>query len=324
MYKVIIILIILVSLASCFGDKKLKKNTILQKSKKIDLYNLNIDKFPRKELLLNDVNFIAYVNLKEIKRINFLKEFISILADKYFIRNIDSFYLTFNDIYKSQEFLLFLDKYQIKAENKTLEREKIAKKLLFKVKKTDNQEFGFINFENNTSLYGDIALIKELFNIHDKKVGSISEQRYNIFANSNFLKSNAEFKLFFMPNAEYRKMILEFSEKQALFEVFTVNLNYIFLEVKLQDDNMLKINLTISKKESINKLFTFLTLQHKLLLTLKGAPYSTLNTKEIMQDISLFKLLKINKIDDNSLLISITINHDNLKKYFNLIKSLTK
>ena len=124
-----------------------------------------------------------------------------------------------------------------------------------------------------------------------------------------------------MPNSEYEKLLLEFSEKQPFFKLFLLNLNYVFLEVKLQGDNVLNVALTISKKESVAKLFVFLNTQYKLLLTLNGNPYSTLNSHDIFKNNELFKSLKIEKQDENKLKISVKIKETD---FGNLIKLLNK
>lgn len=327
MHKCLILIFFLIISVSCSSEKKFKKNNELPHKKEVvNLYDLKIDDFPKKELILNDVNFIGYLDLRNFKNNSLFKGFLGVLEKSYFVDNsLNSLYFTVGDIYKSQEFLLFFKNYHIELNDHYFKKEQLANELLFKVGKTDNQEFGFVNFDNKSSVYGDTALIKELFNIYDKKVEAISNKRYDIFVNSNFLKSNADFKLFFMPNSEYVNLLFKFSEKQAFFKPFVSDLSYIFLEVELQGSNILNINLTISKKESVDNLFTFLNAQYKLLLTLNGTPYSVLNTKGILKNTGVFKTLKIEIQNKNSLKISIQINKTYLKplgKFLNKIIGL--
>ncbi len=323
MYKLLAFLFLLIAFISCSSEKKLKRgDTLPQKQEKVTLYNLKINNFPEKDLILNDINFIGYLNLKILRNNELFDNFLNVLRKDYFIAgNLSDFYFTASDIYKSQEFLFFLDNYQISYNKKFISKKQIANKMLYTVNKTDNQEFGFINFENNACIYGDTALIKELFNIYDKKTEPISDKRYEIFVDSGFLKSDTDIKLIFMPNSEYEKLLLEFSEKQPFFKLFLLNLNYVFLEVKLQRDNVLNVALTISKKESVAKLFVFLNTQHKLLLTLNGNPYSTLNSQDIFKNNEFFKSLKIEKQDENKLKISVKIKETD---FGNLIKLLNK
>jgi len=319
MYKRLTILFFLIFIiTSCATDNKVKK--IDEKKEKVISYELNINEFPTRELIVNDVNFIGYINLKKARTIKLFKLINKYLNKNYFIAEADSLYFTISDIYKSQEFLLFLDDFNFDFEDVNTEKEQIFNKILFKTIKTDNQEFGAINFKNS-SLYGDTALIKDLFSIYENKIDAFSEERYNIFLNSEFSKNNSDFKLFFIPNNDYKKILLDFSEKQTVFKPLIIDLNYIFLEVELQEGDILNINLTISKKDSINEFFTFLNTKLKLLLTLNGTPYSTLNTSEVMSTFDILKNIKINKVTENSILITISINEKNLEKYFRILSN---
>jgi hypothetical protein len=323
MYKFVALMFVIMMVFSC-NDKVVKKkdnsdaNLINSNLEKVIQYDLEINKFPKKELIVNDINFIGYVNLDKMSDIHLFDSFTELIKEKYFLKNSESFYFTLSDIYKSQELLIFLSDFQFDLEESKFEKEKVLDKLLVKTLKTDNQEFGFINFKND-AIYGDTSLIKELFNIFDKKLEPISNERYELFTNSNFLKNNKIIKLIFTPNEDYRKIILEFSEKQPLLKEFIVGFNYLLFEFDLLKNNHFEISLTInSKPDSINSINKFLTNQKAILLTLDGTP----DSNKLYKNLDLLKNISIEKIDDNNLLIKLETEESGLKLYLKLLNKV--
>jgi len=312
--KVLLLLVVFLLITSCSSKNKVNKKDKVKETN-IKSYNLKLEDFPKQSLIVNDTNFIVYLDISKLNEVSSFKKPLKFLLENYYLNNVTELYLTASDIYKSQEFLFFIKNFQINLINKENKKEVLGNRELIKTVKTDNQQFAYINFDNS-AIYGDDALVKELFHIYDNKVSAISSERYKLFTDSSFLKSKKALKLIFIPNKDYRDMLIKHFENQVILKPLFEDINYVLLELDINDAKSINISFVInSKKESIDLIFNFINTQKELLMTLNGSPYSNLDLNKVISSFDLLKNLKVNKINNESLEFFIKVQESDIKKY---------
>ncbi len=318
-FKIIILIFFMINI-SCVTEKKVVK----KKVKKIEPIEIKYEKFPQQNLLLRDTRFVGYINPKifvssELFKNNykFIEKFLSKEVRKH-LGVFTPFYFTLSDYQKRQELLIFFNQdldFLLKDE---FEVRQIEKNDITIFSKTNNQEFGYIKLKNNNSIYGDISLIQELFNIEKKIVPAISNERYKKLILNRAVKENSLINIIWMPYKDDFILINEFVKKQPLLKEILTNLSIISLDITLDKTKLGVIIKIKSSKKGVDDIYNLIKKELSFLIT-KLDKLDKINLETTTENNDFKSFLKNIKIstDKNSLIIRTSLNETLLLKFIN-------